>query len=124
MVEIGFGALGVAVFAVLLAWWSRAAQKGRLPRNWILGYRSRLTMRDTRAWREVNAATSLPLAVAATGAAVGAVVAVIIAVTGSAASAAGALGLGLVWALVWVLGGLVPAHRVARRLARTTRPRP
>lgn len=37
----------------------------------------------------------------------------------------GALGVAVFAVLLaWVLGGLIPAHRVARCRARTTRPRP
>ncbi|QRY41016.1 SdpI family protein [Microbacterium hominis] len=121
MVGIVLSACAVLALSLLLVWWAWAVRGGHLPRNRVLGYRSRLTLADDDAWRAVNRATSPALVTAAAGAACGALSSVAIAILASPATAAPALGLAVIWSIGWVTLGVVPAHRVARRLERASR---
>lgn len=122
MIETGVGALALAGFAALLAWWARSAHTGSLPRNALLGYRSRLTLHDAEAWRVVNRATSASVYVAAPGTAFGAVLSIVLAPTVGPDAAAAALGTAVVWALVWIIVGFFPASGLARICARGPTP--
>ena len=121
MIETGVGALALAGFAALLAWWARSAHTGSLPRNALLGYRSRLTLHDAEAWRVVNRATSASVYVAAAGTAFGAVLSIVLAPTVGPDAAAAALGTAVVWALVWIILGFFPARRASREYKRAAR---
>lgn len=123
MVEVGAGALAMYAFALLLVWWARSVRAGRLPRNAVLGYRTRLTLGDDDAWRVVNRATSVSISVAAVGAALGALLSTVLAAAVGPGAAPAALGSALVWALAWIVLGVIPARRAARHFARATRSR-
>lgn len=108
------------VFALgtLVLWWARACWRGTLPQNWILGFRTRLTLRDPAAWKAVHRALAPCVAVAGVGLLLGALGGVLLALLGARNAAPVFLGSSVIWLFAWLLIGLVPAIRAERAYKR------
>lgn len=113
----------VLVLGLLTTWWANASWRGTLPRNWILGYRTKLTLSDKNAWVAVNSASAPSVLIAGVGASLAAVVGAVLATVNLEIITPVFLGGGIVWLLGWVLAGLVPARRASKRYVRSTRAR-
>ncbi|WZH36352.1 MAG: SdpI family protein [Microbacterium enclense] len=105
----------VLVAGLLALWWARASLRGTLPRNWLLGYRTPLTLSDKDAWTTVNRAPAPFALTGGIGAGIAALAALVLALFGAGAIAPAFLGVGMAWLLLWTILGIIPAHRAARR---------
>ncbi|MDF2993475.1 MAG: SdpI/YfhL protein family [Microbacterium sp.] len=115
MIEIVAASVLVLVATLLTLWWARATRRGTLPRNWLLGYRTPLTLSDEDAWTTVNRASAPFALTGGIGAGISALAALVLAVFGGGAVAPAFLGVGTAWLLLWTVLGIIPAHRAARR---------
>jgi hypothetical protein len=99
----------------LVLWLARACFRGTLPRQWLLGYRTPLTMRNRDAWVVVNRAAAPLIAVGGGGGILAGLVAMILAAVDRVDIAPGVLGGGLVWVILWLVLGVFPAAIAARK---------
>ena len=111
-VAIGLGVLLIAT-GLLLAVVAYRSRRGSLPRNWIVGIRSRTTLASDGAWDAAHRAAAPSLLAGAWGS--------IIAGVALLSRPSNGLGLavtsiGLVWLLGWVLRGGYVCNRAARSI--------
>lgn len=118
MIELVIASSALLVLGLLILWWARACRRGTLPRNWIFGYRTVLTLRDQDAWVSVHRATAPYLLIAGIGVTGAAVIGIVLAVTGVTDVVPALLGSSIGWLLVWVLISFVPAVRAERNYKR------
>ncbi|KRC60864.1 hypothetical protein ASE14_07825 [Agromyces sp. Root81] len=121
MIETISASAVILAVGVLVLWWARECRRGTLPRNWIFGYRTKLTLSDDQAWVVVNRASAPFIAIAGFGLIVAAIVGIIAALVGASAVASALIGSSIVWLLGWVLIGIIPAARAARKYQETSR---
>lgn len=114
MAGIYIAASVVAIVGILVLWWARACFRGTLRRNAIIGYRTRLTLRDDGAWKAVHRAIAPFLFVAGAVPVLGAALAAALALTGAATAAQGSLAISAGWIILWVLLAIIPGHLRAR----------
>lgn len=104
----------VAVVGALTVWYADACRRGTVRRQWILGYRTALTMRDANAWTTVHRAMAPPLYAAGAGAALGGLACTLLALVGATGALPAVLGGSLVWLLLGVVLSGLPAAAAAR----------
>jgi hypothetical protein len=108
---------GVSAAAIGLI--ARQSRVGFARRNYLVGVRTRATLRSDEVFRAANRAAAGPMRVAAWGAAVAAAAVVVCAVVGAPDFASTVVaGGGAAVVLGGVLAGVVKATRVARLLER------
>lgn len=118
MAETLIASAAVLVAGLLVLWWARACRHGTLPKNWVLGYRTPLTLRDREAWIAVNRASAPLIAIAGVGPIAAAVVGIVLSLIGVLKATPVLLGSSLVWILIWALLGILPAARAERAYRR------
>ena len=104
----------VAVIAALTLWYADACRRGTVRRQWILGYRTALTMRDANAWTTVHRAMAPLLYAAGAGAALGGAAGILLALVGATEALPAVLGGSLIWLLLGVMLSGLPAAAAAR----------
>lgn len=109
----------VVLLGLLVLWWARASQRGTFRQQWMLGYRSALTLRDKNAWITVHKAIVPSLYAGGFGAVAAGVVAGILLLIKLDSGAAVLLGVGTGWVLLWVVVSFFPASAAARAYKRT-----
>lgn len=114
MAEMLFASGGVLGAGILALRWARACRRGTLPRNWILGYRTPLTLRDKTAWEAVNRASAPFILIAGSGLILAGIAGAVLALTHTTDIVPVVVGSSIVWLIAWILIGLVPAVRAER----------
>lgn len=114
MLEMLIASGVVLLVGVLVLWWASACRRGTLPRNWIFGYRTLLTLRDSSAWVAVNRASAPFITIAGGGLIVGAILGVILSLFDATEEVPLLVGSSIVWLVAWTLVGIVPAIRAER----------
>jgi hypothetical protein len=117
VVSACIGAVLVIMLGAVLAWWARLCSLGLFRRQWLLGYRTALTLKDDKAWVQVHRALAPALWVAALGCIIAGASALMLNLAGMDAAAHICVGVAPVWALAWVAEGLYPAHKAAKAYA-------
>ncbi|MFJ3391603.1 SdpI family protein [Leifsonia aquatica] len=112
------GSAAIVVIGSLVLWLARACRSATLPRNWILGYRTAVTLRDANAWAAVNRAPAPYLFIAGIGMIVAALAGLLLALAGATDLAPGFLGSACAWLILWVVVGYFPALRAERAYKR------
>ncbi|KIP53568.1 hypothetical protein [Leucobacter komagatae] len=115
------GSYGVIGFGVLLLWWAAASRRGTLPRQWLLGHRTSLTLSSHDAWVAVNRALAPTIAAAGLGAVGAGVVAMSAFVVRAEKLGLFAFLVGIAWGVIVSCGSVVPGAIASRRYARTAR---
>lgn len=108
-VALGLGALLTLVGAAVLVIASRSAQ-GSLPRNWIVGIRTKETLGSDERWRQAHVAASRSLRIAGFGPLLAGVL-----VLSRPSNVVGAVSIlaGLAWLVGWAL---LAGRRADRRI--------
>ncbi|MGO1851840.1 MAG: SdpI family protein [Microbacteriaceae bacterium] len=104
----------VLALGILVLWWARACRNGTLPRNWLFGYRTAVTLKDKAAWDAVNRASAPFITIAGCGLLLGAVLGASFALLGLTGPFPTIVGGSFVWLVAWVLAAIVPAVRAER----------
>jgi hypothetical protein len=112
-------ALLVTAVALLTLWYADACRRGTVRRQRILGYRTRLTMRDLQAWISVHKAMAPLLFVASVGALIGGLSGMVLVALGATAGLPAVLGGALAWLLLGVLASAIPGSAAARDYRRS-----
>ena len=114
MVEAVIGSCVALGLGAVVLWWGRACQSGKLPQNWILGYRTKLTLTNEQAWVAVHKAAAPWILLAGTGVVIAGLTGVVLALINELTAARVALGLSAPWVLLWVLVGFTVSSRAAK----------
>ena len=107
----------IVLLGGLVIRFASACRRGRVRRQWLLGYRTALTLRDPKAWNIVHRAMAPALYTAGTGALLGGVGGATLILFGATAAAPFALGGAVVWLILWILLSGVPGAAAARNYA-------
>jgi len=107
---MGLGLLLLATGVLLLVVALRA-RSGTLPRNWIVGIRTRTTLADDEAWQRAHLAGATPLLLGSVGTMLAGVVLLLRPTNGFGLAVVIA---GLAWLLFWVIRGGIAGQRAAK----------
>ncbi|MDJ0961754.1 MAG: SdpI family protein [Acidimicrobiia bacterium] len=110
-VAIGMGLL-LIVTGGLLAVVARRSRRGTLPRNWIVGIRTRATLASEAAWEAAHRAAATALAIGAGGTTLAGLLVLFRPSNGVGLAI---ISIGLVWLLVGVMAGGYVGTRAARQ---------
>lgn len=114
---LAIGAILVVLLGALFAWWAWLCSRGMFRRQWVIGYRTALTLRDDEAWAQVHRALAPTLLVAAVGCIMAGVGALVLLLAGLDSAAQVSVGVAPAWVLVWIVIGFFPARRAAKSYA-------
>jgi hypothetical protein len=118
--SLAIGAVLVILLGALLAWWAWLCSRGMFRRQWLIGYRTPLTLKDDQAWVQVHRAFAPTLLIAAVGCIMAGVGAVVLFLAGLGLAAQISLGVAPAWVLVCMIIGFIPARRTAKAYAAAT----
>lgn len=119
MLGVIIAAIVLIAVGALVLWWASACRRGTFGRQWVLGYRTPLTLRDKEAWTAAHRAAGPLMLVAGGGV-------IVIAIVGAILSVAAVdfaplfLVIAVGWLLLWLLLGFIPAVVASHAYKRST----
>lgn len=120
MLGISIAAVILVALGALVLWWASACRRGKFGRQWVLGYRTPLTLRNQDAWVAAHRAAAPLMFIAGGGAIMLAIVGFILFVSG-VVSAPLFFAIAVGWLLLWLILGFIPALSAAHSAARSGR---